>query len=143
MKVHTLMIILDFTKPVSVPLRLLASGAEFELLEDIQVDISDNPEVPLHLIIPAGFKTDLASIPPEAGILGFEKLGKHSYAAIVHDYMWSKGMGYELSNAAFFTVLDKLGCGWWTSFCMAFSVQAAGRSRYKKNLVNEKAGGAL
>jgi hypothetical protein len=34
------MIILDFTKPVSVPLQLLAGGAELELLDDIQVDIS-------------------------------------------------------------------------------------------------------
>ncbi len=126
------MIILDFNNPAPIPLQMLSSGAEFVLLEDVQVNISDNSSTPLLLTIPKDFKTDFASIPPEAGILGFEKLGKHSYAALVHDYMWSKGMGYELSNAAFFSVLDKLGCGWWTSMLMAVSVQAAGRRRYKK-----------
>jgi hypothetical protein len=130
---------LDFNNPPAIPLQMLASGAEFVLQEDIRLDVSDNPEVPLVLVIPKGFLTDLASIPPEAGILGFQKLGKHSYAALVHDYMWDQGMGYELSNACFFSVLNKLGCGWWTSFLMAFSVQAAGKSRYKKALTKKKA----
>ena len=37
--------------------------------------------------IPAGFLTDLASIPPPARWL-IPKLGKHAQAAVIHDFMY-------------------------------------------------------
>lgn len=127
------MIILDLNDPAPIPLKLLDSGAEFELMEAVRVNIVPNEAgSTIWVEVPAGYRTDLASIPPEAGIIGFEKLGRHSYAAIVHDWMFSQQMGYELANAAFYGMLLKLGVPWWKSMVMTFACEAGGKSRYKQ-----------
>lgn len=125
------MITVDMTNPPKIPLRMLDDGQHFELGEDITVNIG-SPTCPLNVEIPAGYITDLASIPPEVGIFGFEKLGRHSYAAIVHDWLYDRQAGYELANAALYSMLKQLGVSNFTAAIFAFCVQSGGKSRYKK-----------
>jgi hypothetical protein len=137
------MLVVNFANPVPVPLTLLNDGSSFELQTDLHVSISENDAAPLTITIPAGYVTDLASIPPEAGLFGFNKLGKYSFAAIVHDYMFSKQMGFELANAIFYSLLKKSGLPKWQCSLMASAVQIGGRSRYRALKREEQKGGQL
>lgn len=125
------MIVLDLKSPQPLPLKMRDNGEEFELLEAIKVNLASE-HCPLWVEVPQGYVTDLATIPPEVAIFGFEKLGRHSYAAIIHDWMFTKQMGYELSNAAFYSLLRASGVTQWKAAVMAFFCEAGGKSRYKK-----------
>lgn len=113
-----------------VPMKLLDDGQSFQLTEDVSFNIGSGLSA-LTLTIPSGYRTNLASIPPEAGILGFEKLGRHSYAALLHDWMYNAQMGFELANAVFYHTLRQTGVPNWRAVVMGFAVQAGGKWRYK------------
>jgi hypothetical protein len=59
------------------------NGKEFELEERLVYQSDIWPEL---IVVPAGFITDLASIPRIFQSL-IPKVGKHALAAIVHDYL--------------------------------------------------------
>ena len=129
------MITLDLSKPVPLPLQILEGGRSFKLLEAIRVNLG-TPKAPMWLEIPAGFETDFASIPPEAGILGFEKLGAHSFAALIHDYLYTCQVGFELANTVFYESMRKSGVGSVRAKLMALATEAGGKSRYKAYAAN-------
>lgn len=135
------MLILNLKDPESLPIKLLPDGKTFSLTESVRVNIGTDAG-PIWVEIQSGYVTDLASIPPELGILGFEKMGRHSYAALVHDWMFDQQVGYELCNAAFYSMLRTLGVRPWKSAIMAFFCQAGGKGRYKaagKKLLERRA----
>ena len=83
-------------QPLLLPIK--ESGKRYELIKDydiIRTIVIDDKEyrikykkdVEIH--IPAGFKTDMASIPKIAtGITGLSHYGYHNPAALVHDYLY-------------------------------------------------------
>ncbi len=64
-------------------LRDAGNGRHFELLARLIYQARDGT----HIAVPAGFVTDLASIPRGLWNL-LPPLGKYDYAAVVHDYLY-------------------------------------------------------
>lgn len=82
------------------------NGKEFELEEALTYQ-SDLWE-PL-IVVPAGFVTDLASIPRVFQSL-IPKVGKHMLAAIVHDYLCRlDGFDRRLADRIFLEAMKLLG----------------------------------
>lgn len=92
-----------FVQPDTRPI----SDKEFELQSDYTADIIRNG-VHLQIIVPKGFKTDLASIPRILWtISGMDPDGLYRGAAVVHDYLYSM----KVKGAPFSAVLTKLPTG--------------------------------
>lgn len=87
-----------------------------------------------HLItVPAGFVTDLASIPQFAWSLGFAPDGPWAKAAVIHDYLYStKGQGGVYTRAQADSILDEamadLGVPGWRRAIIWAAVRVGGAS---------------
>lgn len=125
------MITIDLKNPQRLPLELLPGGKEFELKEATRINIGSE-SCALWVEIPAGYTTDFASIPREAALFGFDKLGKHSYAALAHDWMFARQAGFELANAALYNMLRASDVPRWKSVIMMFCCETGGKSKYLK-----------
>lgn len=69
---------------------------------------------PLSVIVPKGFKTDLASV-PRIFWRAFPPFGEYSQAAIVHDYLYNTpmtGVSREIADAIFLAAMVELGVSW-------------------------------
>lgn len=88
--------------------------------------------------IEAGFIHDLASVPRVLNIF-FRKHGKHSKAAIVHDYLYeNKGLVSQFkrytraeSDEIFFKAMLECGVSKFTAWCMWAGVRAGGYFAWK------------
>lgn len=68
-------------------LRNAGNGRHFILIAPLQY-LDDRPDgIPIHITVPMGFVTDLASIPRGLWNL-FPPHGRYDYAAVVHDYLY-------------------------------------------------------
>lgn len=78
--------------------------------------------------IPAGFETDLASIPRSfMGLIPVN--GKHRNAAIVHDYLYVKKPGWcsrSIADAVFLEAMEVLGESRWRRNAMYAAVRVGG-----------------
>lgn len=63
------------------------NGGHFKLLEPL---FYESDLVSRHIIVPAGFDTDLASV-PRVPLMYWLVGGKANYAATIHDYLYSSG----------------------------------------------------
>ncbi|VDR28539.1 Protein of uncharacterised function (DUF1353) [Raoultella terrigena] len=63
----------------------LNDGVYEYLYSDMIYEIGNTGE---KIIVPAGFVTDFASIPPELSRLGLKSKGEYGRAAVVHDYLY-------------------------------------------------------
>lgn len=78
---------------------------------------------PNKIIVPAGFVTDLASIPRIFRSL-IPQNGKHRLAAIVHDYLcreWNPAHR-PLADRIFLEAMELLGVSWWRRKAMYYAV---------------------
>lgn len=78
---------------------------------------------PNQIIVPAGFVTDLASIPRLFRPL-IPQNGKHRLAAIVHDYLcreWNAAHR-PLADRIFLEAMELLGVRWWRRKAMYYAV---------------------
>jgi len=82
------------------------------------------------ITVPAGFKTDLASVPRIFwGI--YPPFGLYIKAAIVHDYLYcSKKYPRDLCDLIFFDIMKKSGVSWITRNLFYFSVRLYGKKSY-------------
>lgn len=115
---------------MQVQLKMLEDGESFELLESVTFKLDDAGAY--SITVPAGFVTDLASIPAIAGVFGFSKLGKHSACAVLHDYLFRSGpdLGFSVANALFLESMRRSGVGVVKRSLMATAVEAFGRKNY-------------
>lgn len=75
--------------PPSTPVFPDPDNRYWVLLEDMRYRIGDTQD---HIVVPAGFVTDYASIPQAMWSFGLGPHGRYSRAALVHDYLyWSQG----------------------------------------------------
>ena len=88
-------------------------------------------------VVPRGFETDLASIPPIFAAFGFTKLGRYDKAAVVHDYLYrqiaatekdplQQTMSRFLADAIFREAMMTLGVAPWKRILMFYAVRACG-----------------
>lgn len=91
------------------------------------------------IIIPMGFKTDLASVPFPFSLV-LPKEGKYKYAAVVHDYLYSEindtGINKTIADMIFEQLMKHDGVGWLTRKAMTRAVQGAGSVFWKPKLSN-------
>lgn len=92
------------------------------------------------IIIPAGFRTDLASVPQIIWSL-IPPFGKHSYAAVVHDYLYANNRKtvngiFDFSRAncdeIFYNKMRYYQVGKFKAKTMWLAVRAFGWKFYKK-----------
>jgi hypothetical protein len=79
------------------------------------------------LTIPAGFKTDLASIP--RGLWNvLPQVGRYDAAAVVHDYLYQMPLGVDRSeaDAILLEAMGVLKVGWWTRTVIYSAVRVGG-----------------
>lgn len=94
-------------KFIEIPsLNFVANGKEFELEERLVYQSDLWPE---QIIVPAGFITDLASIPRVFQSL-IPKVDKHMLAAVVHDYLVRQDdFDRRLADRIFLEAMKHLG----------------------------------
>ncbi len=78
------------------------------------------------ITVPAGFQMDLASIPRVFRPL-FPVHGKHTRAAVVHDWLYAEKIGKRKeADQLFLSIMKELGVGWIKRRMMYAAVRAGG-----------------
>ena len=120
----------SFTDPLDM--RDLPDGKHFQLLAefDYHIGAESSPDI-IH--VPAGFVTDLTSVPLPLWFI-CPKLGKHNKAAVIHDYLYQSKLRTRLmADAVFCEALGVLGVSQWQSGLMYWGVRLFGWLGYAKN----------
>lgn len=85
-----------------------------------------------HIGIPAGFRTDFASI-PQWFLSFFPRDCATARAAVLHDYLYrEEGWDRRVSDAIFRRALLDDGVGRWTAFFMWLGVRVGGWRSFKR-----------
>ena len=71
--------------PESPSVRAFGDNQDWILLEEMIYSFGNTKK---KVLVPAGFVTDFASIPPALAAIGLSAQGQYSRAAIVHDYLY-------------------------------------------------------
>lgn len=80
------------------------------------------------LVVPAGFVTDLASI-PRAFYISTPPIGDYDLPAVLHDWLYSEQFtSREAADAIFKDAMQDCGVGWYTRTKMFWAVRLFGRA---------------
>lgn len=83
--------------------------------------------------VPAGFVTDLASIPPSIRSY-FEHGGMaYQYPAIVHDWLYWTQAPREQADAIFAKAMQEAEVGWWKRTLIWWGVRMGGKQAWEQN----------
>ena len=129
----------SFLTPLDV--RVLESGKRFQLIHQFTYRWKGR-DVPVNITVPAGFKTDFASIPRLARLL-IPKLGRYNKAAVVHDACYQRkytahmGLIYytfdrRTSDLIFLDAMADLGVAKWKRLLMYYGVRLGGFLAWSK-----------
>lgn len=104
----------------------------FWLLADLEITLSTGEKI----TIPAGFRTDFASVPGIAqGV--FRSVGDHNLADMLHDYLYTSHiMSRAEADREFLTymrVLRPLRKSWLDNHLRWLAVRIGGRKAYRNN----------
>ncbi len=92
------------------------------------------------IIVPAGFVTDFASVPPELRPM-FPRVGQYLFAAIVHDYLyWNQICSKEEADEIFYLAMKESGVGGFTRLAFFQAVDKVGMSSWEENKQNKENG---
>jgi hypothetical protein len=106
---------------------ILRDGETFRLREEL-IFVSEDQEM---VRVPAGFVTDLASI-PQILHSAFPKLGKHTLPAIIHDYMYVEAIETKAKADLFFRQAMKFKkVNTFKRQAMYWGVRLGGRGNYE------------
>jgi hypothetical protein len=86
-----------------------------------------------YIAVPSGFLTDLASVPSVANLF-IPPFGKHSPAAVFHDWCYEQPSGYHskaFADALFFALLKWMKVGSVKAAAMYAAVKIGGRGNYQ------------
>lgn len=108
------------------------SGGRFQLIEDYHVEIAVDGWY-CDLVIPAGFSTDFASVPRPLWVWAAPH-GKHSLAALVHDYLYAvRQFTRRQSDEIFYRLLREVGVRASKAWAMWAGVRVGGWKRWKES----------
>lgn len=117
----------EFTTPAKLE---MLSDFKWKLLEPFEYRVGSlkSNEV---IRVPAGFVTDLASIPRLFwGI--FPPHGEYAKAAIIHDYLYDHAIKTKkYADDVFFEAMGVLGVASWRKYLIYWAVRLFGRGKYK------------
>jgi hypothetical protein len=81
--------------------------------------------------VPAGFVTDLASIPRAFWCLVGHPAGPYGLAAVIHDWLYhTHELSRKLTDDYFLLGMKELGVSYWRRYSMYWSVRAFGRKAW-------------
>lgn len=94
----------------------------FSIQSEIVVELHDNATDSIsEIIVPEDFETDFATIPrPFRWLL--PKMGRYSWAAVVHDYLLKEGFDRDFARLIFKLCLDALEVKRWRKSLLVFGV---------------------
>ncbi len=106
-------------------IRPLPNYKQFLLYESVSYDVG-GPNSGDRITVPAGFLTDFASIPKAfRGLI--DRMGKHSGAAIIHDYLYvTQDRSRKESDRIFLEAMKVLKVSWVTRNIMYRAVRVGG-----------------
>lgn len=85
------------------------------------------------IVVPKGFKTDLASIPRIFWSI-YPPFGLYMNAAIVHDFLYKKHFPRKEADKLFLKIMKEDGVGWFTRTLFFLTVRTFGLLFYKRPL---------
>ena len=116
----------SFTTPADM--RFLGSY-RFELLEPFEYHVGSFPSEEV-IRVPAGFVTDLASVPRFLWSI-LPPHGRYAKAAIVHDYLYDYAIGTrKRADDIFLEGMKVLGVPKWRRYVMYWAVRMFGKGAY-------------
>jgi len=119
----------SFTKPLIVT--PLPDGESWELVEPFEYYI-DEPDGE-KIVVPAGFRTDFASIPRFAWSIIGSPWGKYGKAAVIHDYGYFKTLYTRKKvDRIFLEAMKTLGVGWLKRRTMWLAVRIGAGKIWRK-----------
>lgn len=119
----------SFTSPAQ--LELLDAGLTFRLVAPFEYHVGNLPSVEV-ITVPQGYETDLASIPPIFWPI-LPPHGKYAKAAIVHDYLYTKGIkSKQYADNIFYEAMGVLGVPYWQRKVMYLAVKYFGKGSYAR-----------
>jgi hypothetical protein len=93
------------------------------------------------VVVPRGFVTDFASIPPALAPFGLTPHGQYSRAAIVHDYLyWSQGCTRAQADRLMVIAMKESGTGGFDEFAIYRGVDLGGGGAWAANTRARAAG---
>ncbi|MEN6622065.1 MAG: DUF1353 domain-containing protein [Smithella sp.] len=94
------------------------------------------------IVVPAGFQTDLASVPRWIPIASNALLGRAHREAVIHDYVYRKDsnpiVSESIANKVFLEAMELRGKSWYVRFPMYWGVCIGGWTSYHKMYVNDR-----
>lgn len=116
-------------------------NGNIQLDEDFAVPVWEDEGVAVRVTVPAGFKSDGASIPPILWpIIGPPIGSAHCIPAVVHDYLCARARTYPqrvLGDAIFFWMLKEYDVPYWKRFLMYLGVRWFGRFIWSRQHVKK------
>jgi len=119
-------------------------GKYWVLLSPFEYYVGDKDDNE-HIFVPAGFKTDFASIPRLAWPVMGHPAGRHGKAAVIHDFLYRYPDGGSVPDdivppirsrrrcdQIFLEGMVVLGVAWWKRTVMYSAVRVGGRGVWKK-----------
>lgn len=118
----------SFTTPADMR---MVGRYSFELLAPFEFHVGEYPSAEV-IRVPAGFVTDLASIPRALWSI-LPPHGKWAKAAIVHDYLYVHAIrNKSYADKVFLEGMEVLGVGKIRRTAMYWAVRLFGRGNYKE-----------
>ena len=94
------------------------------------------------IIVPAGFQTDLASVPRWIPIASNALMGRAHREAVIHDYLYRKDslpiVSESIANRVFLEAMELIGKSWYIRYPIYFGVCLGGWASYHKIYVNDR-----
>ena len=124
--------------PPSVPKNAFGDERNFILLEPMGYVIGDTNDF---IIVPAGFVTDLASIPQAFWSMGLTPQGQYSRAAIIHDYLyWSQKCTRDQADRLLVVAMKESQVGTFDQKVIYEGVHLGGQSAWEQNASEKRQG---
>lgn len=118
----------SFTTPADMR---MVGRYRFELLAPFEYHVGEYPSAEV-IRVPAGFVTDLASVPRILWWL-LPPHGRYAKAAIVHDYLYEHAIGSKAyADKVFLEGMQVLGVGRTRRTLMYWAVRLFGRGNFKE-----------
>jgi hypothetical protein len=118
-----------FTTPADLRIH---SDYNFELLKPFEYHIGSFPSENV-IVVPAGFVTDLTSVPRFLWAL-LPPHGKYAKAAIIHDYLYEYAIkNKQYADKVFLEAMEVLGVPYLQRKLMYLAVKVFGKGNYKEN----------
>ena len=100
--------------------------AVYELSQPLVVCLAQSEAQLLQVTVPAGSRTNFASVPRIFWAI-WPPAGCYSWAAVVHDYLYTQpGCSRFLADAFFGELMHLAGCPWWQRWPLYFAVRFFG-----------------